>query len=165
MICLAVLLIALGLIFCFVHKLPGQLLAFIGMLVLKFTTEIPIPGWALITCAILVIVSMIVDGKVLPNLMKKIHEFGKASNWGTFLGSVVSLIVLSSVRSTPFAGIVCFFILPYAFAYLFELAAVKNNGEALQRAGAAYTVFLCSTLIKLIVVALCIYIPIRSMAN
>lgn len=31
----------------------------------------PIPAWALIVCALLVIISMIVKRKVLPDLMKK----------------------------------------------------------------------------------------------
>lgn len=156
------LLVILGFIFCFVHKIPGQLLAFIGLLVIKFAADLPVPAWALIVCTLLVIISMLVDRLVLPILAKRIHEYGKASTRGTIIGSLIALLVGLSVHSTVWPAIICFFTLPYILAYLFEFGSVKKSEEAFQRAGAGYIVFLCSTLLKLIVVFLCLYLPMNS---
>lgn len=150
---LAIVLIAFGFLGCFVNKVPGPLLAFIGILLPVLFGDVNAEIWMLCLIGALVIVSMIVSSKFLPKLGEKVHPFGKAGSWGTTLGSIVGLLstVSSSADSPIFGLVLAFVILPYGVAFLFELISQKSAGTALKAAGGAYVTFLVGTVLKLVV--------------
>lgn len=148
-------LIALGLILCFVGRFPGQILAYAGMLVAAFATDIhPYPTWLLIVCGVLVVASLIVNKALAPKLAGKVHEFGKAGKWGTIIGSIISLCIIPAISSVT-VGIILFVVFPYIFAFLFEMAANKNAMEGLKRGAGAYTLYLSTTFINIAICAFC----------
>lgn len=153
---LAVLLIALGFLGCFINKVPGPLLAFIGVLITVFFGDVNANVWMLVLVGVLVIASMIVSKKLLPKLGEKVHPFGKGGSWGTTVGSIIGLLILAGSSNASAVGmIICFvlafFGLPYIFAFVFEFISNKNASVALKAAGGALVTFLASTVLKLVV--------------
>ena len=65
-------LLALGFVFCFVGRFPGQILAFAALLIGYFGTDvIKYPDWVVIVSAILVVVSLYIGWKIAPKLGKR----------------------------------------------------------------------------------------------
>lgn len=150
-----------GFLGCFVNKIPGPLVAFIGLLVVKFAAGLDISFGIIALCAALVVISMIINSKFVPALVSKLHPYGKGGSWGAFLGSLIGLISIAS--DYPVVGAVLMIVLPYVFAWLFELISTKSIKECTKRAASAFLVFLVSTVIKLAVVATCLKITIAEM--
>lgn len=159
----AILLMCLGFLGCFVNKIPGPLLAFIGLLLAKFAADLPISWGIIILCAVLVAASMVVNAKYVPRLAAKIYPFGKGGKWGTFTGSLIGLII--ALKASAVVGIIFMLALPYGFAWLFEYLGTKDSTESTKRATSAFTVYLASTVIKLAVVYLCFNFTINNMAD
>lgn len=148
----AILLICLGFLGCFVNKVPGPLLAFIGILLPVLFGDVNAEVWMLCLIGVLVVVSMIISSKALPKLGEKIHPFGKAGSWGTTLGSILGLLSTVASSGSPIFGmLLAFVILPYGAAFLFELISQKSAGTAIKAAGGAYITFLIGTVLKLVV--------------
>lgn len=149
----AILLICVGFLGCFVNKIPGPLLAFIGILLPVLFGDVEAEVWMLVLIGVLVVASMIVSSKVLPKLGSKIHPFGKAGSWGTTIGSLLGIIGVGVAGSmSPVVTLILSFIaLPYGFAFLFELISQKSAGTAIKAAGGAYVTFLVGTVLKLVV--------------
>lgn len=154
---------AIGFLGCFVNKIPGPLLAFIGLLLVKIVGDLPISWGIIALCAVLVVASMVINGKYVPQLAAKLYPFGKGGKWGTFVGSLIGLII--SLSANWVVGLIFMLGLPYALALAFEYLGTKDAKEAGKRAGAAYTVFLASTVIKLVVVFLCFKFAVDNMSN
>ena len=161
-----VLLFIIGFIGCFVHKIPGPLIAFIGILIYRFAGAggDAISASALVLCAVAVVLSMILTHHA-PKLTKKIAKFGKGGTWGSIVGSLLGLALLASVSEDAMDGffpallmlIVAFGVIPFALSYLFEFASRKDAKAALMPAVAAYVTFLSGMLIKLAVCVYCVY--------
>lgn len=159
----AILLMCLGFLGCFVNKIPGPLLAFIGLLLAKFAADLPISWGIIALCAVLVVVSMVVNAKYVSQLAAKLYPYGKGGKWGTFIGSLIGLII--ALKASAVVGIIFMLALPYGFAWLFEYLGTKDSTESTKRATSAFTVYLASTVIKLAVVYLCFNFTINNMAD
>ncbi|MBR5899149.1 MAG: DUF456 family protein [Muribaculaceae bacterium] len=155
------LLLGFGVLGCFVNKIPGPLMAFLGLLIQMWMCDINVEMWALILTAVLVVVSMVVSKKLVPKIGKMVADFGKAGSWGTTIGSLVGLMIMlgGSGNTTVLiiAIVSALLILPYVFAFLFELISRKSVQAAAQAAGGALVAFLVGTMLKLAVCALAIY--------
>lgn len=156
-----IVLMCFGFLGCFVNKIPGPLVAFIGLLFVKFAAGLDISFGIIALCAALVVISMIINSKLLPSLVAKLHPYGKGGSWGAFFGSLVGLIALTSGDAV--LGAILMVVLTYMFAWLFELISTKSVKECSKRAVSAFAVFLVSTVIKLAVVATCLKITIEEM--
>ena len=151
-------LLAFGILFCFFGRFPGQILAYAGLLLAHFTIANQIyPIWLLVLCGVLVVASIIVNKTVAPKLASKVHEYGKAGKWGTIVGSILSLFCFMAELNVIIL-IILFFVLPYLFAFVFELIAQKNAKEGAMRALGAYTHFATTTLINLAISAFCFFV-------
>ncbi|MBO5382569.1 MAG: DUF456 domain-containing protein [Bacteroides sp.] len=94
-IALGFILLGFGLLGCFLYKIPGPILSFLGILVLQFGTDIePFSIQTLIICAIAVVVCKILE-KQAPKLIAKIHSFGKGGKIGCMVGSFIGIILLT----------------------------------------------------------------------
>ena len=151
-------LLVFGILFCFFGRFPGQILAYAGLLLAHFTIANQIyPIWLLVLCGVLVVASIIVNKTVAPKLASKVHEYGKAGKWGTIVGSILSLFCFMAELNIIIL-IILFFVLPYLFAFVFELIAQKNAKEGAMRALGAYTHFATTTLINLAISAFCFFV-------
>lgn len=159
----AILLMCLGFLGCFVNKIPGPLLAFIGLLIAKLVADLPISWGIIALCAVLVIASMVVNSKYVPQLAAKLYPYGKGGKWGTFVGSLIGLLI--ALKASAVFGIIFMLALPYGLAWSFEFMGNKDAKEAGKRAASAFTVYLVSTVIKLAVVYICFNATISNMGD
>lgn len=159
----AILLMCLGFLGCFVNKIPGPLFAFIGLLIAKLVADLPISWGIIALCAVLVIASMVVNSKYVPQLAAKLYPYGKGGKWGTFVGSLIGLLI--ALKASAVFGIIFMLALPYGLAWSFEFMGNKDAKEAGKRAASAFTVYLVSTVIKLAVVYICFNATISNMGD
>ena len=154
----------IGLIGCFVYKIPGPILTFIGILILQFGTDIePFTTTALILCAIAVILCKVLE-KLAPKLISKLQKFGKGGKRGTMYGSILGLIlVILTGGNSDSTGliitmvIVGLLILPFLLSVLGEFISNKDFSLALKSGSAAFANYLANSLLQLAVCAYCIY--------
>ncbi len=153
---------------CFINRFNGPLLAFIAILVFKFFgAGGEIVSWLGISLsALLLVVSMVLTRK-LPEITKKMQEFGNGGKWGATIGSLIGLTFFLGMGTSTVVAIVLgllFFLVvcPFGGAFLGELIARKDAKAALAPATAAYVVYLCTTIVKLAAVALTVYFVIKT---
>lgn len=156
-------LMGLGLIGCFVYKIPGPILAFLGILVLQYSADMELfSTTALIVCAVAVVVCKILD-KYVPKLISKLQSFGKGGKWGCTIGSFIGIGLIASTANGDNVGliiamvIVGLIVIPFILAVLGELISKKNFSIAIKSGGAALTNYLISTLLQLSICVYCIY--------
>lgn len=157
-------LIGLGVLGCFINKIPGPLMSFIGLLIFVFGTGIDCPWWVIALVALMVVASMVLSKKFLPKVGKLVAEYGKAGSWGTMFGSLFGLAITLAITANEASTavvvimlIVSFLLLPYVLAFLLELIVRKSAPAALNAAGGALVAFLVGTMLKLAVCATAIY--------
>ena len=161
-IALGFLLMAFGLLGCFVYKIPGPSLSFLGILVLQFGTDIePFSTTSLIICAIAVILCKILE-KQAPKLISKIHTFGRGGKIGCMLGSFIGIGVIAATSDWAedmiwLMYIVGLVVIPFALAVLFEFISNKDWNVSLKSGAAAWTNYLVNTLLQLAISIYCLY--------
>ena len=162
-IALGFVLLGLGLLGCFVYKIPGPILSFIGILVLQFGTDIkPFTTESLIICAVAVILCKILE-KQAPKLISKIHTFGKGGKIGCMIGSFIGiLLMLSTVESDDgnliaFMFVIGFLVVPFILSVIGEFISSKDVAIAFKAGVAAWVNYLINTLLQLAVSVYCIY--------
>lgn len=165
---LGFLLMELGLIGCFVYKIPGPILAFLGILVLQYGTNMePFTTTALIICAAAVVICKILD-KFVPKLINKLQTFGKGGKWGCMIGSFIGIGMIASVGNSDSAALIItmavvgLVAVPFVLAVLGEFIANKNFSIAIKSGSAALTNYLISTLLQLAICVYCIYSTFNS---
>lgn len=161
---LFILLIAIALLGCFIHRFPGPILAFAAILMAKFCMK----AGALISWGAIVIIAILVAAcffinKQLPKITQKLGTYGKAANWGTLLGSVVAIIFMAILPiANPYVALIVLLlfmiIFPFGFATLFEYNAQKDWNKAMISARSATVTYVCSTVLKLVTVIYSIYL-------
>lgn len=156
-------LMGLGLIGCFVYKIPGPILAFLGILVLQYGADMELfSTTALIVCAVAVVVCKILD-KYVPKLISKLQSFGKGGKWGCTIGSFIGIGLIASTANGDNVGLIIamviigLIVIPFILAVLGELISKKNFSIAIKSGGAALTNYLISTLLQLSICVYCIY--------
>ena len=154
-------LIGLGFLGCFINKVPGPILAVIGLVVVAVTGDVEVPwwGWALIVA--LLVIGKIVDKKLLPKVATAVAEYGKAGTWGTTIGTFLGLFILAGVSSDASNTFVIvllllipFVFMPYIFAFLFETISRKSLAAGAKAACGAYVAYWASSVLKCLV---CLY--------
>lgn len=171
-VAISIVLIAIGFLGCFIHKFPGPIMAFIGMLVFIFGSKMPsslIPWTGIIISAIAILVTMFANKKI-SLITKQISEFGNAGKWGAIVGSIIGLLILLAAKSSSTAvliliGILALGVIPFCLSWCFEGIARKDFGKALKPGLAAYLTYFLSMILKLAVCCFCLYIVIDNMGN
>ena len=161
--CVGVLLMLLGLIGCFVHRVPGPILTLIGLLVIQYGGDVKLfSTTAIVICVVAVVLAKVLE-HFIPKLASLIHEVNKPGKWGCVIGSIIGLIIMTNLSESGSTGMVIFGLVlamgfvPYACAFLLELTRKQPMKETLMATNAAYVTFLLGTALKLAVCLYCIY--------
>lgn len=165
-------LIGIGFLGCFIHKFPGPILAFLGMLLFIFGSKMPssIIPWAGIIISAIAIVATMIANKKIPLIAQKVSEFGNAGKWGAIVGSIIGLLVMIGARSSSTAvliliGVLSLVVIPFCFSWIFEAISRKDFMKALMPGLAAFLTYFLSMILKLAVCIFCLYIVIANMAD
>lgn len=151
-IILWLILIIVGIVWCFLPVLPGPLLVYAAIFMLQITTNHPFSlTYLLIWFAITVIVT-IVDN-IIPILWTKKMWWTKRGTRGSTIWLIVGVILLPILWVTigPF-GIVGIIGGPFLGAYIGE--KIHGKAHALKSAFGSFLWFLTGTLLKLVVASI-----------
>lgn len=162
-------LMAVGVVGCFVYKFPGAILAYVGILIVQFGTDYaPFTTSALVICAIAVIVAKILE-KVLPKFVSKIHAFGKKGKIGCVIGSFIGIALIISANgdnlSIIIRSIIGLVVLSYVLATIGEYMSSRDFKVALRSGVAAWINYFVNTLLELCICIYCIYVSFNSLNN
>ncbi len=139
LIVLGGLLILGGIIGSVVPFLPGPPLAFVGLLLQQLRSDPPFTvNFLLIGAGITLVVSVL--DYVIPLYSTRKFGGSKYGMWGCTIGLIVGIFI-------PPWGIV---VGPFIGAFVGEMIASKQSGQALRAAAGSFVGFLFGTLLKLI---------------
>jgi uncharacterized protein len=146
-----IILLVVGMVSCVLPPLPGPPIAYIALLIAHFglnkTTDIP--GWLLITYAIITIIVLLIDN-FIPVWGTKKFGGTKAGIRGSFIGILFGIIL------SPLGGI-SIIICPFIGAMLGELLTGQPFSVALKSGIGSFIGFLLTSGIKIILVLMMCY--------
>lgn len=137
-ICIAIILILLGLIGCILPVLPGPPLSFAGILLGHFTKWGQLETEWLVWMAIAATVVTVLD-YILPIWLTKKLGGSKRGVWGATIGLVIGIFLF------PPIGII---VGPFLGAFLGEVSASNSKSIALKSAMSSFIGFLWGTGLK-----------------
>ncbi len=139
MLVLSGILIALGILFCFIPVLPGALCAYAGLLCLLPTHYAP-PTWVFVIFGMLAVIASFADN-VVSVVMAKKFSCSRSGIFGCIVGAVVGSLFFFpvGVLAGPFLG-----------AFVGEYIAGRNLSKALRGGFGALLGFVTGVLLKLI---------------
>ncbi|MEP5254431.1 MAG: DUF456 domain-containing protein [Winogradskyella arenosi] len=140
LVCLALLLMLLGIIGSFLPILPGPLTSWAGLLVLHFTEGVSLSLTFLIVTLLFAIFIYVLD-YIIPAMGTKRFGGSKAGMLGTTLGLLIGLI-----SPIPFGIIIG----PFIGALIGEMLHRNDFNKALKAAFGAFLGFIASTFLKFI---------------
>jgi uncharacterized protein YqgC (DUF456 family) len=145
---LGVILLIIGIIFCVLPIIPGQVLAF-GAILLKYfcETDSEISATLLITLLLALIVVTILD-YVAPAWVVKKTGGSKNASRGALIGMIIGIIF------TPVGMLVGMFI----GAFIGEIITNRNIENALRTSTMSFLGFLLSTGLKLLYASVCVWL-------
>lgn len=148
----AFLLIAGGIVGCFLPVIPGPPLAFAGYLCLLLTSAAPEISWAMIgVLGALTVLSVVFD-LVIPAVGVRMFGGTAWGKWGCLIGTVLGLFVMPwGLIAGPFLG-----------AFLAELMGNQSLGDSFRSGIGSLLGFLCGTFFKLIVSVAILVMAIRA---
>ena len=171
-IILSSLLMVIGFVGCFVNRIPGPIMTYAGILILKFCTDIRIfDTTALVLCGLAVVLCKVADFYI-PKLTGLISEYGKAGKWGCVIGSLIG--VFGVWPTVGFADgnvqvvitmVIALIVFPFLFAYIGESISHRSLSKSLRSSLAAYAAYIIGTFMKLAVTIYCIYTAFEGYEN
>lgn len=158
------LLLLFGFLGCFINKIPGPIVVLIAALIGKFAISEAFFGWANVAIVAVLAIGSIFASRMLVAAVKKAYEFSKRASWGTTIGSIFCLLVvfpLVGEFQSPYLIwiilLVGLTVVPFIFAFVFELTNKNGSEASLKAATAATAAYAADTLIKLIVFVYAVY--------
>jgi len=141
LVCVALLLIILGIIGSFLPVLPGPLTSWAGLLVLHFTDGVEMSQTFLIGTLLVAVFIYVLD-YIIPALGTKRFGGSRAGMIGTTLGLIIGLL-----SPIPFGIIIG----PFVGALIGEMIHRNDFEKALKAAFGSFLGFIASTFLKFIV--------------
>ncbi|WP_040756742.1 DUF456 domain-containing protein [Winogradskyella psychrotolerans] len=140
-VCIALLLMILGILGSFLPVLPGPLTSWAGLLVLHFTEGVELSQTFLIVTLVFAVFIYVLD-YIIPAIGTKRFGGSKAGMIGTTLGLVIGLF-----SPIPFGIIIG----PFVGALIGEMMHRNDFNKALKAAFGSFLGFIASTFLKFIV--------------
>ena len=158
LIIVAFILLGIGIVGSVAPGLPGPPISWVGLLLAKLSTFVPVSSTVLVVTAVAAGIITVLD-YVVPSLSTKKFGGSKAGIWGCNIGLVVSIIGL------PFGpqGLLGVILWPFIGAFVGEKISGKASREALRAAWGAFVGFLTGTGLKFVYGIAIAFIVIRDL--
>ncbi len=145
-ITIGIILLVIGLVSCVLPPLPGPPIAYCALLLAYFGLHRMknLPLWLLITYAVIIVISLIID-YFIPVWSTKKFGGTKAGVRGCFIG------IAAGIMLSPFAGI-WIIVCPFIGAMLAEIIAGEDFDGAIKSGISSFIGFLLTSGIKIILV-------------
>ena len=158
---LVILFLGLGFLSCFINKIPGPILVFIGILIAQTGLEQG-PGWGPVAIVAVIAIVAFILSKMITRATKKMQEYSKKASVATTIASLIGLAMVAGSGNADSTTIIIVFIvgfvvLPFLFAFLVESIRQKSAALGAKSATAATVVYLADTALKLAAFAYAIY--------
>ncbi|MDP5081450.1 MAG: DUF456 domain-containing protein [Winogradskyella sp.] len=141
LVCIALILMLLGIIGSFLPVLPGPLTSWVGLLVLHFTEGVELSQTFLIVTFLVALLIYVLD-YIIPVIGTKRFGGSRSGVIGTTIGLVIGLL-----SPIPFGIIIG----PFLGALIGELIHRNDMEKALKAAFGSFLGFIASTFLKFIV--------------
>ena len=141
LVCIALLLMLLGILGSFLPVLPGPLTSWAGLLVLHFTEGVELSHTFLIVSLVFAVFIYVLD-YIIPAIGTKRFGGSRAGMIGTTLGLIIGLF-----SPIPFGIIIG----PFVGALIGEMMHRNDFNKALKAAFGSFLGFIASTFLKFIV--------------
>ncbi|WP_179349950.1 DUF456 domain-containing protein [Winogradskyella pacifica] len=141
LVCIALLLMILGILGSFLPVLPGPLTSWAGLLVLHFTEGVELSHTFLIVSLVFAVFIYVLD-YIIPAIGTKRFGGSRAGMIGTTLGLIIGLL-----SPIPFGIIIG----PFVGALIGEMMHRNDFNKALKAAFGSFLGFIASTFLKFIV--------------
>ena len=154
---IAVIIGLVGLVGCFLPVLPGPPISWVGLLLAKLSTFVPVSSTVLVVTAVAAGIITVLD-YVVPSASTKRFGGSKAGIWGCNIGLVISIFGL------PFGpqGLLGVVFWPFIGAFVGEYLNKHDLQPALKAAWGAFIGFLSGTLMKVVYcVALLVVVVVK----
>ena len=153
--------LGLGFLSCFINKIPGPILVFLGVLVAQLGLDHG-PGWGPVAIIAAIAIAAFILSKVITRVAKKMQEYSKKASVATTIASLIGLAMVAGSGNADSTTIIIVFIvgfvvLPFLFAFLVESIRQKSAALGAKSATAATVVYLADTALKLAAFAYAIY--------
>ena len=153
--------LGLGFLSCFINKIPGPILLFLGILVAQVGFDNG-PGWLAVGIVAAIAIAALFLSKMITRVAKKMQEYSKKASVATPIASLIGLGMVAgsgnaSTSTIIIVFIVGFVVLPFLFAFLVESIRQKSAALGAKSATAATLVYLTDTALKLAAFAYAIY--------
>ncbi|MGM9839819.1 MAG: DUF456 family protein [Sodaliphilus sp.] len=150
---LVILFLGLGFLSCFINKIPGPILVFIGILIAQMGLEQG-PGWGPVAIVAVIAIVAFILSKMITRATKKMQEYSKITSFATTIASLIGVAIVVGSGSESVASIIVwliigFVVLPFLFALLVESIRQKSAALGVKSAIAATVVYLTDTALKL----------------
>lgn len=153
--------LGLGFLSCFINKIPGPILLFLGILVAQVGLDYG-PGWLAVGIVAAIAIAAFVLSKVITRAAKKMQDYSKKASVATTIASLIGLAMVAGSGNASTTTIIIVFIagfvvLPFLLAFIVESIRQKSAALGAKSATAATLVYLTDTALKLAAFAYAIY--------
>ncbi|MEE4255568.1 MAG: DUF456 domain-containing protein [Bacteroidales bacterium] len=157
---LGILLLIVGFIGCILPVLPGQAVAFISLILLRFMDPPRASADMIWTLAGIMVVVTVLD-YIVPIYGTKRFGGTKRGVWGSTIGLIFGIFILPSIVVLGPFGVFGIILGPFVGAYIGEATGNRDSREAFVAAIGSFIGFLTGTFLKLVYSGVCAYYFIR----
>lgn len=153
---LGIILLLVGIVGCILPILPGQAVAFLSLILLRFMDPPRLDGDTIWTMAGIMILVTVLD-YIVPIYGTKKFGGTKRGVWGSTIGLIFGIFILPSIVVLGPFGVFGIILGPFVGAYIGEATGNRDSKESLIAAIGSFIGFLTGTFLKLVYSGVCAF--------
>ncbi len=153
---LGIILLLVGIVGCILPILPGQAVAFLSLILLRFMDPPRLDGDTIWTLAGIMVLVTVLD-YIVPIYGTKKFGGTKRGVWGSTIGLIFGIFILPSIVVLGPFGVFGIILGPFVGAYIGEATGNRDSKESFIAAIGSFIGFLTGTFLKLVYSGVCAF--------